>query len=98
MKASELERNRSRTRIQALKDRVVELEAELKPLQEEVEKLRKVNERSEGLKAALQRKEQQLAQMRTQLDRAFVKESELRQAVAENGEDAENRIRLVECA
>ncbi len=54
--------------MQALKDRVVEVETELRALQEENDKLRRAQEKAEATKVSLARKEQQVSSLKVQLD------------------------------
>jgi hypothetical protein len=80
LKASELERNRARARVQALKERVTELETESRTLHEEIERLKRINERSEALRASLTRRDQQLSAVKTQLETTHRELTEAKQS------------------
>lgn len=68
LRVSELERARSRHRLNALKEKIVDLEAELKLFKEDNEKLKKAAEKVEFLKTSLSKKDNLLKTLRGQYD------------------------------
>ena len=69
LKGSELDRARMKTRLQALKERVVELEVVQSTLGEENDRLRKTQDKSDALKATIARKDEIIRSIKTQLER-----------------------------
>lgn len=69
LRASELERARNRTRLQALKEKVTELEGEVGRLQDENTKLQKLGERAESVKGAVLRKDGIIQQLKGQVEK-----------------------------
>jgi len=78
LRASELERARNRTRLQALKDRIHELEAQHTSILEENSKLLKANEKVEGLKSAIGRKDAMVQTLKEQIERLHGQIEELK--------------------
>ena len=69
MKGSDLERGRLKTRLQSLKEKVIELEGLNETLTEENELLKRNQDRIDVLKTTITRKEELLKSMKTQLDK-----------------------------
>jgi len=78
LRASELERARNRTRLQALKDRIHELESQHALILEENAKLQKANDKVEGLKASIVRKDAMVQTLKEQVDKLHVQIEELK--------------------
>lgn len=78
LRASELERARNRTRLQALKDRIHELEGQHASILEENCKLLKANEKVEGLKASIVRKDAMVQTLKEQIDKLHGQIEELK--------------------
>lgn len=78
LRASELERARNRTRLQALKDRIHELEAQHTSILEENSKLLKANEKVESLKSSIVRKDAMVQTLKEQIDRLHGQIEELK--------------------
>lgn len=78
LRASELERARNRTRLQALKDRIHELEAQHTSILEENSKLLKANEKVEGLKSSIVRKDTMVQTLKEQIERLHGQIEELK--------------------
>ena len=69
LRSSEAERGRNRVRMQALKEKVGELEAELSRVAEENSKLKIMGERIEGLRATITRKDTMIQSLKTQVEK-----------------------------
>jgi hypothetical protein len=93
LRAADLEKGRNRLRLQALKDKVIELEAELKVANEDNEKLKKLCERFDDFKSTLARKEVVIKNMKAQLDKAKSDIEELKEINAVAKTEAEKKIR-----
>jgi len=81
MKAAEVERSRLRSRLNVLRDRLTEAEAEVKTLKEENAKLTKMSEKLDTLRNSLARKEAQLRSIKTQLE---VQQSDAKESALES--------------
>ena len=79
IKAAEVERSRLRSRLNVLRDRLTEADAEVKTLKEENAKLTKISEKLDSLRNSLARKEAQLRSLKMQLEvqQSDAKESSL---------------------
>ena len=75
--------------MQALKERVTELETESRALHEETGRLKRVNERSEALRASLTRREQQLSAVKSQLETTHRELTEAKQSEYKGRAEAE---------
>jgi predicted nuclease with TOPRIM domain len=93
LRASELERARNRTRQQALKDKVVELEGLTKQLQEENNRLARLGERTESLKGAVARKDQIIASLKGHIEKLQIQIDELRGSDLQHQTEAEKKIK-----
>jgi hypothetical protein len=78
LRTSELERSRSRVRLNSLKDRVTELDGENKIMKEELERISKSGERLEALKASNLRKDAVVKSLKAQLEKSRIEFEELR--------------------
>lgn len=64
--------------MQALREKVTELEAELGRLQDENLKLQKLGERAESMKGAITRKDSMIQQLKTQVEKLQVQVDNLK--------------------
>ena len=93
VKELELDRSRGRTRLQARKEKIVELESDCKNLREENDRLRKSNEKLEGLKSTLARRENTIEALRQQVDKLRVELEAEKTKEASQHVEAEKKIK-----
>ncbi len=96
MKEFELERSRHRVRLQALKEKVAELEAELRIAREDNERLQKGLNQQDTAKNMLQRKEQIISSLRAAVDRVNKELDEARQHEEQLQGQSEKRIKQLQ--
>lgn len=93
LKASELERARVRSRLQALKEKITELENIIKDMSDENEKLRKTGEKVEMFKSSITRKDTLINSLKAQINRLTAEYDILKASENNQQTDAEKKIR-----
>lgn len=93
LRASELERTRSRNRLNALKDKILEVESECKLLKDENDKLRKLGERFDSMKTTIARKDANLKVLRAQHDKLKTEHEDLVKQAASKQAEMDKRLK-----
>jgi hypothetical protein len=93
IKEYELEKARNRARLQALKEKIAELEGTINTLREENDQLQKQLDKQDALKIALTRKDQVLQQVRNQYEKAKQDYENLTAYANQQQQEAEKRIK-----
>jgi hypothetical protein len=81
--------------MQALKEKVLELESELNRVQEENNRLQKIGERSEGLRGVITRKDTAIQSLKLQVDRLQAQIDSLKTEEMVHQAEAEKKAKYV---
>lgn len=93
LKEYDLERARSKARLQALKDKISELEHEIVILKEENERLKKNTDKSDAMKASMGRKDTLIANMKAQIEKLKTELEECKHQELVSQAENEKRIK-----
>lgn len=93
LRIAELERTRTQQRLSSLKDKISELESDNKSMTEELDRLRQMNMKVEGLKTTIKNKDMAMKQFKDEIDLVTGQYEDLKEKMDEKRVDTERQIR-----